>query len=452
MDTPFEIRGVIEGFYGNFYTFPQRNDMIQFLGEQDFNLYIYGPKNDRLHRNHWRAPYPDEVMERFRETIQISKEAGIEFCFSLGSGVSMNYASQEDMNIIKAKFRTFYDIGVRTFCILLDDISSEFRYEEEKQKFRSYAEAHQFVCNDLYDWLKSLDQDCSLMMCPTDYHGSSPFSSYIHELGDGLYPEVDIFYTGPEICSPTMPADEVDAFGNAVKRQPIIWDNYPVNDLAMQPEMHIGPITGRGSNLTQASKGFVINTMIEPEASKIPLLTFADYFRDPVHYVPWDSWEKALQKIAGDSSPYLRKFAENSLHSCLGFSEAEKLEHLTDNAFHQLQAGKPVLGNRAVDELEDYLQEVDAACYHLKNFMGNYELRNDLLPWIDLLGEWYWVGQRSLNILKATERNEPYAKTLNQLEESLEKVKRHPKRIAGTILLPLAEWALKKVHHEEVAK
>ena len=57
-NSPFPIRGVIEGFYGPFYTFPERNDLIRFVGQHGYNLYIYGPKNDRQHRNRWREGSP----------------------------------------------------------------------------------------------------------------------------------------------------------------------------------------------------------------------------------------------------------------------------------------------------------------------------------------------------------------------------------------------------------
>jgi hypothetical protein len=33
--SPFQIRGVIEGFYGVYYTPPERNDLIQLLRNKD---------------------------------------------------------------------------------------------------------------------------------------------------------------------------------------------------------------------------------------------------------------------------------------------------------------------------------------------------------------------------------------------------------------------------------
>lgn len=66
----FPIRGVIEGFYGPFYTFPERNDLISFVGQHGYNLYIYAPKNDRQHRQRWREAYPNAILAQFAQKIR----------------------------------------------------------------------------------------------------------------------------------------------------------------------------------------------------------------------------------------------------------------------------------------------------------------------------------------------------------------------------------------------
>jgi hypothetical protein len=35
-ESPFAVRGVIEGFYGAYFTFPERRDLIRFLGRHGF--------------------------------------------------------------------------------------------------------------------------------------------------------------------------------------------------------------------------------------------------------------------------------------------------------------------------------------------------------------------------------------------------------------------------------
>ncbi|MCV9888964.1 protein O-GlcNAcase [Metabacillus halosaccharovorans] len=443
---PFPIRGVIEGFYGLFYTAPEREDLISFIAAHGYNQYIYGPKNDRQHRARWREPYPDFTMKQFAETVKLSEELGIDFCYSIGSGVSINYAAEEDFHHITTKFQAFYDIGVRTFMIMLDDISAEFRHKEEQMMFASYGEAHVSLTNKLFRWLKSLDSTCQLAICPTDYHGLAPFSDYIHELGRGLDHEINIYYTGPDICSETISEQDAADFAKAVKRKPVIWDNYPVNDLAMASEMHIGPISGRASTLPKVCKGFIVNTMPQAEASKIALLTFADYFEKPESYNPWDSWEKALKVIGGEEHYHaLRRFAENSLFSCLGYQEADHLKQLTENALFALQSGEQATSSIHVQKLYDYLDSLDEAGYTLKFRMTNYHLRNNFAPWIELMESWAWAGRRAIAVLRALEKNEEVDSLVNLLKESTLEVEKHPKRYAGRILHPLIEFALARV-------
>ena len=185
--------------------------------------------------------------------------------------------------------------------------------------------------------------------------------------------------------------------------------------------------------------------MVQAEASRIPLLTIADYLHAPEYYDPARSWERALREVAGDASFWaLHALAENSLHSCLGTVEAEKLERLTSDALGALKRGERA-SSPPVNALERYLVELDEACYHLKNRMENLALRKDLLPWIELLEYWAWVGLRALAVLKAMERGEPHNADLGFMREYLELARKHHKRIADHVLEPLAEYVLEQV-------
>lgn len=451
----FEIRGVVEGFYGAFYTAPERDDLIRFLGQHGYNFYFYGPKNDRQHRTRWREAYPAKIMNQFAQTIRIARESGITFCYAISPGISICYSSDEDFAILTAKLRAFYDIGARAFSLWLDDLDPEFQHDADRKQYHSFAAAHVDLCNRLYDWLQALDPTCTLSMCPTDYHGSAPFSAYIHELGAGLHPSIDIFYTGTEICAPVISAADVAAFAAATFRAPILWDNYPVNDLAMQGEMHIGPIRQRDAALASVAKGIAANPMIQAEASKIPLLTYAEYMADPICYDADTAWERALRFVAGDESyTALRRFAENSLYSILGVPEAKPLHDKVFAALFELQLSQRAIENRMVKALDDYLTELDEASYQLKFRMDNLALRNNLLPWIEALDLWVWMGRRALMVLQALERGEPCEKLLHMMREWRENALKHPKRICGQELMPISafvEWAVEPLETSDSA-
>ncbi|WP_194842135.1 protein O-GlcNAcase [Gracilibacillus salitolerans] len=443
MSAPFfEKRGVLEGFYGAFYTESERNDLIHFMYKHDFNFYIYGPKNDRQHRARWREPYPDYIMKQFGRTIQLAKKLDIDFCYSIGSGVSINYASDDEVTIIKEKFKAFYDIGVRSFAIMLDDIAPNFRTVEEQEKFNSFAEAQSFLCNHLYHWLKELNESCTLFMCPTDYHGQAPFSDYIHELGELLDPNIDVCYTGADITTAQITNQDTKEFGEAIRRSPIIWENYPVNDLAMTSEMHLGPITGRDPNLYETTKGFLVNTMNQAEASKVPLLTFKAYLKDPHSYEPWKEWNDALKEIAGTRhAAFLKTFAENALQSCLKQSNSKTLSGLMEEIKVLLTQQAPITGTKATQDLIEYLNHLDETGYHLKFRMENEALRNDLLPWIELMESWAWAGRRAIWLLEALEKNEGIEEAKQWFIESSSEVEKHPKEMTDGSLQVLIDYA-----------
>lgn len=445
--SPFQFRGVVEGFYGVYYTFPERNDLIDFIGRHGYNFYLYGPKNDRQHRARWWDPYPDEIVEQFAETVARANAAGVTFCYAISP---ISYASDEDFEKITAKLRIFYGIGVRSFSVLMDDVTPTFDHELDQKGYQLFAEAHVNICNRLYEWLQALDPACTLSMCPVDYHGTAPFGNYLRVLGERLHPDIDIFYTGPQICTPTIAAADAAAFAQVVHRAPVIWDNYPVNDLAMRSEMHVGPITGREASLCRAVKGVVVNPMIQTEASKIALLTYADYMRDPDGYDPACSWERALLEIGGRKSfEALSRFAENSLHSCLHAPDAPKLESLVQAAIAALRRGERYAGSEAIRALEGYLNNLDEAGYFLKNRMTNLQLRDDLLPWIEALEDWVWMGKRALRTLAALDRDEPYRQPAHAMEQSLQEIAGHNKRSGGRVLQPLADYVHERVQQRE---
>src|SRR5687767_8713470 len=165
------------------------------MGAHGFNLYVYGPKNDRQHRNRWREPYPSAILDQFAENIVTAHAAGVTFCYALSPGVTMAYSSAEEFQRLTGKWRTFYDLGVRAFSLFLDDIAPKFVHAEDAAHYASYAAAHVDLCNRAFAWLQSLDDSTSLTMCPTDYHGRAPFSAYTHALGAGLHPDVGVYYT-----------------------------------------------------------------------------------------------------------------------------------------------------------------------------------------------------------------------------------------------------------------
>lgn len=439
----FRVRGVAEAYYGTYYTHIQRNDLIRFLGQQGFNFYLYGPKNDRSHRARWREPYPESVMGHFAHTVALARSVGVSFCYTLSPAETIRFTDETDFATLTARLRTFYQLGVRAFGLLFDDIVPVLRQEADRACFATAAHAQAALANRVYAWLQVLDPACTLLCCPVEYAGIAPFPTGLHVLAEALHPAIDLFYTGPATCTPTITTADVLAFTTVTGRVPILWDNYPVNDLAMTAELHLGPLQGREVTLHAATKGYIANLMLQPAASRIPLLTVAEYVADPYHYDPVVAWERALQTIGGaDNVAALRLFAENSLFSVLDGSPPRLLSHLADEALAALQRGETATESTAVHSLDDYLSRLDEACYHLKYYLPDLALRYDLLPWLELLDYWQDMARHALAALCAWEHGHPLERSLQIAHEWRQLVARHPCRITGDVLLPLVDYVL----------
>lgn len=444
--SPFAVRGLVEGFYGPPYTAPQRDDLIRWMGERGYNLYIYGPKNDRQHRNRWREPYPEAVMARFGATVRAAEAAGVTFCYALSPSVSICYACPEDFAILTAKLAAFYGLGVRAFSLFFDDIDNALRHPQDTAAYGSAAAAHADLSARVFAWLKALDPACTLSVCPTDYAGAAPFSAYLWKLGERLPLGIDVFYTGPAVCAPAISSADSLAFAAALRRQPIIWDNYPVNDLTMKGELHLGPVHGRDPWLYRGARGVVVNPMLQPEASKVALATYADFLADPHSYAPEASWLRALDGVAGrDSLRALLRFAECSLHSPLEDADAPHLAGLVDAALEALHRGEQPARSRAVCALGAYLDDLDEASYHLKNRLENLALRAELLPWLELCDLWLDSSRRAVRLLFARRRGESVEALARETREYFDAALAHHKRYAGRVLEPFIRYALEQL-------
>lgn len=435
----FATRGVVEGFYGLFYSPPERNDLIRFLAAHGYNTYVYGPKNDRQHRARWWEPYPQAQMEQFGATVALARACGVRFCYALAP-IS---ATQDDLGRIMAKLRAFYERGVRDFSIFLDDLALPDQSDPRFVPLATWGDTHARLVNAVYGELRALDPACTLSMAPVEYHGREPFGAYLLMLGERLDPAIDLCYTGPQICSRTISAADAAAFARVARRPPLIWDNYPVNDLDMRAELHLGPVQGRDPDLAGVTRGVLVNPMSQAEASKIALATYGAFLADPHGYTPWPAWRRALAGLVEpELLPALRRFARTALASCLDAQTAPALARLSRVALADLRAGTPAGACAALQRLLAAVGQLDEDCYALKFRTANLRLRDNLAPWIEALEDQLWMVRRAAALLEALDGGAPAEPALRALEESLALIERQPKRIAGEALLPLGRFAL----------
>jgi hyaluronoglucosaminidase len=252
--------------------------------------------------------------------------------------VGFSYADAADAGRLADKLRAAVDMGADRILLLADDIPSTLE-ARSAGRFRRLDDAHAWLVDHA---LGVLDDAVPLAFCPTDYAGSG--SPYLERLAAALPPEVDVCWTGSEVCSSQITAAEAVEIGGVLGRPPLIWDNYPVNDAGMTRQLHIGPIRDRDPGLAGVTRGILVNAALQPEAGLIPLATWAEYLRDPAAYDPDAAFDRALERVAGDDAPAVRTIAAAFDRSAIRQSWTRPEPAALDAAVAQL----PRMANRAL--------------------------------------------------------------------------------------------------------
>ncbi len=382
----FSRRGYIEGFYGKTWENEKRVSVMQLMAKYGMNTYFYAPKDDIYHREKWRDAYPETEYESLRMLFNEAKKNYLDFNWCVGPGLSYKYTSQEDFDLLINKFKSIYDMGVKGFGLLLDDIPWDFQYEEDAHTFECIVDAHIKLVNDTYNALKSIDSEIKLAVCPTQYSGDEN-GYYVSKFGKGISSDVNMFWTGEEICSRVLTVRESQELLRSTDHRPLFWDNFPVNDCEMFQEMHLGALIGRDRDLYKACEGLISNVMEYAECSKIPLMTIADYLWNPVDYNPDESLINAHIELLGERAELFGYFADHLGVSCLSkYSSAfmsEKLSHIS----FLLSQGETVQGfkefkayNQNMRECLVMLQDENVPLFaELKKWTKKFSMCCDLL-------------------------------------------------------------------------
>ncbi len=429
----FETRGYIEGFYGNTWEKEKRLSVMSLMAKYGMNTFYYAPKDDLYHRERWRERYPEKEYKELKELLLYATENQMDFCWCIGPGLTYHYSSQEDFSVLIEKLKSVYSLGVRSFGLLLDDIPEDFQYEDDNKNFSSVAEAHTKLVNNVYKELKKLDCSIGLTVCPTEYFGDES-GAYISCLGKSIPSDINIFWTGQEICSRVLTCRECSDFEQSTNHKPLFWDNYPVNDCEMFNEMHLGAVKGRDKELYKCCEGLISNVMEYPECSKIPLMTIADYLWNPLSYDCENSLENAQREILGEKTEKFKYIADHLCVSCLNrYGGSALMSDVLSKIAFLNSSGKI---SEAQAEFLHYIEEMKACLYMLKNSPD--ELFKELSKWI----EKFELCCGLLESIYATQK-EPSEENKGELFELLQKYNRDAVLLTGFCLREAAEKALK---------
>lgn len=425
----FAKRGYIEGFYGDPWSHKNRKMMLELMSFYGMNTYYYAPKDDPYHRDKWDVLYPEKELAQLSEIAGICRDNFVGFHFCIAPGLSMKYSSDEDFCKLAGKAKQLYNIGIKNFGLLVDDIPENLYFEEDKTAFDGEAvNAHIYLINKFYSFIKSLDPECGLTVCPLVYHGTGE-EYYVSKLGKGVPSDVSVFWTGKNICSQELTVKEAVIFENSTNHKPLYWDNFPVNDAEMYNEMHIGYLNGREKDLYRYSEGIISNVMEYCLSSRIPLLTVCDFLWNPFAYKQYESWQKACEIILGEYKESLMPFLDNLLTSCLKVENSPMLNSVLNDAQQTLFAGD-MMGSFGI--IADYTGKLRHCCETLKTL--DNPMISELMPWAEKQFIALEVIESSLSLLgDKSDENVDNAKAI------LRKYLAHPKTLCDFSLQAFAE-------------
>ena len=286
--------GIIEGFYGEPWTWEEREEYALFLKQYGFSFYIYAPKADVYLRKKWREPFPKELEAKLARLSARCRAAGIEF--GVGFSPYEIYLSPFDdaaKSLLQNRIDAFNRIGVDKFGLLMDDMKGDFPELARRQI-------------EIVNWVAGRSTAKQLVFCPTYYSldplleklfGKKP-EGYLEQLGRELDKKVRLFWTGELVCSKSYSEEHLRATAEMLGRQPFLWDNYPVNDgPRMCKFLHLRPVTGRPAAIGQWLAAHSVNPMNQPTLSKIPLLTLKFSYERGVAYRPEEAFLEAAELV-----------------------------------------------------------------------------------------------------------------------------------------------------------
>ena len=295
----FQIRGVVEGFYGDPWSFAARADVLRFEGQHGMNVYYYGPKDDPYHRKLWREPYPSEELKKLGQLADVAKDQFVDFSFAISPGLSMVYSSEAEFQTLTRKIESVRQLGVSNFALFLDDVPQDLVHPEDMARFKTLAQAHISLINRLDDYLKSKAPENRLMVCPTVYTNEWGNRDYIKELGAGVHRGISLDWTGTEVISQEITVAQAQEWSGDLQRHPLVWDNFSTND-GRPWLLPLDPFRKREAGLSSAIEGLFFNPMCQAHASLIPLQTVADYLWNSATYDPEKSERHAIVSQYGE--------------------------------------------------------------------------------------------------------------------------------------------------------
>lgn len=441
------VRGITEGFYGTAWTHRQRLAQLDFMGRTKQNRYLYAPGDDLYRQARWREPYPAQQQARFRELAERARRNHVSLGWAVAPGQAMCFASDADVRALTRKLDAMWALGFRAFQLQFQDVSySEWHCGADADRFGSgpeaAARAQARVANAVARHLAQRHPGAArLSLMPTEYYEDGT-TDYRRALAKELAAGVEVAWTGVGVVPRTITggelADAREAFGHPL----VTMDNYPVNDYD-PGRIFLGPYRGREPAVATGSAALLANAMQQPEASRIPLFTAADYAWNPRAYRPAQSWRAAIADLAGGDrrrEQALAALAGNDASSVLDDEESAYLRPLTEAYWTSRTAG-----GTGSDGAARRLREAFTVLRELPRRLSGTGLGSEVAPWSEQLADYGEAGTAALGMLDAQRAGDAAAawKAYRRLGVLRARLESAPVEVGKDVLDPFLQRAQK---------
>ncbi|MFI2633219.1 beta-N-acetylglucosaminidase domain-containing protein [Streptomyces collinus] len=453
------VRGITEGFYGTAWTHRQRLAQLDFMGRTKQNRYLYAPGDDLYRQARWREPYPARQRAGFRELAERARSNHVTLGWAVAPGQAMCFASDDDVRALTRKLDAMWALGFRAFQLQFQDVSySEWHCGADADRFGSgpeaAARAQARAANAVARHLAERHPEAArLSLMPTEYYEDGT-TDYRRALASELAKGVEVAWTGVGVVPRTITggelADAREAFGHPL----VTMDNYPVNDYD-PGRIFLGPYQGREPAVATGSAALLANAMQQPEASRIPLFTAADYAWNPRAYRPGESWRAAIADLAGGDrrrEQALAALAGNDASSVLDDEESAYLRPLTEAYWRSRTPG----GAGTEGDAGRRLREAFTVLRELPRRLSGTGLGSEVGPWSEQLADYGEAGTAALGMLDAQRAGDEAAAwtAYRRLGELRARLGSAPVQVGTDVLDPFLQRAQKSyaawsgIHHE----
>ncbi len=274
--------GIIEGFYGRQWTWPQRFALPELLRQWRYSSYIYAPKADVSLRSHWQQDFSASHRDNLLKLGEQCRRAGISWGLGLSPAGLQGSYSAADKDKLARKVSAIAELKPDVLWVLFDDLPAGNPHLAKNQLA---------VTRDI----RALVPQVKLAVCPSYYSfdpileqlfGACP-ANYFADLNSGLDSDIDLLWTGNRVISEAYTEEDMARATELLGRKPLLWDNYPVNDGRKTSRfLHLAPFTGRPWELSAWCAGHMVNPMNQYHLSSLVLPSLSEVYTSKADYSP----------------------------------------------------------------------------------------------------------------------------------------------------------------------